>query len=681
MGISQSSYRIFLNVIVFIFITSLVSACGGGGGSDVVSDVVSDDGSTDSGANPPSIYPTSLNFSAAPSGVLPASDSILVSHVPGDTLEVSPLSGSMPSWLYVNPVPSSGIPFTIGIEARTTNLAVGVYTETLRFYAVKTVPFREVLGFTDVTVIYTVSNDLYLSQSSMDFHLVEAANTTSKQQSINIDGGNLAWSATANNSWLQASSTSGTGPATIDISLTTAASSLTSGTHNGSVTVRETQSGKEVTLSVTLYIEQHRLFAPDKSVSLLSLPSRSKLSYSIPVEDNAGEIVSWSATDDTSWLSFTSSMGNTAGTLELVADPTGLTNGLHMANVTITSTSHPAISNTEIVRVGLYVNASDALASDNIAYNYVPVGTLSSLKTDPSRPYVYVTNGSDTIDIYNIYSKALVNTITISGAVIHDLVINSDATRMYVANFSDRSIVEVNLDTQTIVKIFSGSYFDSCTTCSSTLSPLQLTYDEPNGFPVLITNSLEVVSVSDGSILKTLAGPHTSDPYRVAANPADKSLFISSMGYSSPKFERHELDYSYLPGIGVYSSKTHADSLSGHINSIRFSPDGSKMCVASNGIACYSSADLSAGLVVSSFTSITGIDIGPTGKYLGGLYYSSGPDVTHYFSVGGVDSSFDAPGYVDEDKVAISGDGMRAVVRSTDTTLTRTTISLVDITP
>lgn len=70
----------------------------------------------------------------------------------------------------------------------------------------------------------------------------------------------------------------------------------------------------------------------------------------------------WTASSDQAWLTVMNGSGMTPDSFQLTADPTSLPmEAISYANVTVSSTD-PRVTNTEIVRVGLYRTASPPTA-------------------------------------------------------------------------------------------------------------------------------------------------------------------------------------------------------------------------------------------------------------------------------------------------------------------------------
>lgn len=655
---------------VMIFVV-LVSSCGGGGSTSGGTGSVS-------GGTPPSIDPTTLSFTAIADGPIPATQSILVSSYSGEKLTVSSPAGAMPNWLTVtNNSGSSSPPFWVDIDIVTTNLAPGVYTATLRFNNVRTTPTTEVLGYQDVTVTYTVQSVLSVDQSALEFHVVNNTDTASTAQSVAIFGGDLNWSAAVSDSWLQISQSTGTAPGNLDINVAALGTNLVPDVYTGTVTLTAGGSQSQ-TITVTLYVEPQRLFVPDKAVALAKLPSRSKLTDTVAVETNGGGAVNWIATDDANWLVLNNTTGVSGGDLAVTADPTGLADGLYRATITVDPDNEPAIVNSQTIQVAFYVTSTDAASSGSISFGG-NITAASATRADPLRPYLYASNGGSDIAIYNMYTTALENTVTVTGGQLADITISADGSTLYASNLADGSIAVVGLDTQTVTQTLTGNYFRDCASCAtSTNYQRRIRYAEPNGYPVLVTSSLEFVDAGDGTVLDVITSrPATQFTRQIAFNAVGSDLFVAGNSSSMNEYRRYQLGYSYLASAGIYYEQTHLTEYLGNIVGFEVTPDGVHLCSAidtQNSLTCLNTTDLSSWLSLSLSGSAAGVAVDDVGNIYGG--FSSYPDLTaddveHFDATGVLQvDTYNAGQYIDSGQITVSGDGLRLVVRGGTTTTT-----------
>lgn len=181
------------------------------------------------------------------------------------------------------------------------------------------------------------------------------------------------------------------------------------------------------------------LYASDDGIALTSVPSYSRLSQTVTIMTGNGPApMAWNALSDQGWLTVTPGANSS---LQIVANPVGLApDTLHYANVTVSSGSDEVNGDPARIRVALWVGSQDASVSASL-----PISSTLAV-ADPLRPYVYVNNVS-TIDIYNIYTQALVHSITLGGAVLNgteQLSVSSDGSSLFLSASS--AITRVDLD-------------------------------------------------------------------------------------------------------------------------------------------------------------------------------------------------------------------------------------------
>src|SRR5262249_15074068 len=137
-----------------------------------------------------------------------------------------------------------------------------------------------------------------------------------------------------------------------------------------------------------------------------------------------------------SWLSVTSS-GLTGGTLVLTANPAGLqADQEYIAHVTISS-SDGSVLNTQSVRVGLWVGSADP-GDATIS------GTFLHIAANPVEPYVYAVDGASNVLVYQVYSGALVRTLTTSLAATGEITVSSDGTQLFVSDTTNLEVVAID---------------------------------------------------------------------------------------------------------------------------------------------------------------------------------------------------------------------------------------------
>ncbi|HSB94946.1 MAG TPA: hypothetical protein VLC91_00755 [Spongiibacteraceae bacterium] len=177
------------------------------------------------------------------------------------------------------------------------------------------------------------------------------------------------------------------------------------------------------------------LYASDDGIAFVSLPSYNRLTQTVTVmAGNRAASVPWVASSDQSWLAVTPLSD---GQLKLTADPAGLAaDALHYATVSVTQSSGADQFTPASIRVALWVGSQDADPSATLQSYIILPGfsgfppSLSKMAVDPLRPYVYVNNASS-ISIYNIYTKALVDSIPVTLGGGEPLRVSTDGSFLY----------------------------------------------------------------------------------------------------------------------------------------------------------------------------------------------------------------------------------------------------------
>jgi uncharacterized protein (TIGR03437 family) len=158
-------------------------------------------------------------------------------------------------------------------------------------------------------------------------------------QIANSGSGTLAWTATASQSWLGVSSTSGTAPSTLSISISPA--SLSAGTYNGTVTI--TASGATnspltvvVTLTVTAAVVGPTLAAAPQALTFsYTVGSAVPPAQTVSITNTGSGAFSWTATSNAFWITLSAASGSAPATLSVSVNPYNLAAGNQTGTVQI----------------------------------------------------------------------------------------------------------------------------------------------------------------------------------------------------------------------------------------------------------------------------------------------------------------------------------------------------------
>jgi hypothetical protein len=353
----------------------------------------------------------------------------------------------------------------------------------------------------------------------------------------------LTPTTTSGGSWLIVSSDAGTvagSDITVDVSADWAL--LASGTYTGNLELRAMVNGVAVMrlLPVTARIEGNRLLVSDTGVAFSSFPSREVLSRTFAVRNTRDESgVPWQATSGAAWLQATLT-GDTGDPLVLTADPVVAGPGQHFANVTVISPS-TRILNTETIRVGFTVGMTDPVSLIDLpaADGFVTVA-------NPVEPEVFlVTYPGNLIEVYDLYSGALLRTLPATGGTPRSLSMSPEGLSLYVVDdvaTGDR-VLELDPVTGAVQRTFMlandlGFY------------SMNVAYARPDAHPVLLTTIQgEIFDAAMGTPFNARAdGGHSID-----VSSDQRYVFTMNTGSTPATIYRYALRYSSLAPTGLTS--------------------------------------------------------------------------------------------------------------------------------
>lgn len=210
----------------------------------------------------------------------------------------------------------------------------------------------------------------------MSFSAVQngAAPTTQVLTISNSGPGTLAWTATSNSTWLKLNNSSSvTGNNLGSVSVGVVPSGLAVGTHSGVITILGAGAANSPqTLTVTLDITA----APTPTIGL----SATTLSFSavqggtnpaaktITLSNSGTGTLSWTATENSSWLNLSPASGTGAGTITVSVMTTGMTAGTYSAPITIAATGATNTPQTVTVTLTLTAQAAIGLSPTSMGF-------------------------------------------------------------------------------------------------------------------------------------------------------------------------------------------------------------------------------------------------------------------------------------------------------------------------
>lgn len=193
---------------------------------------------------------------------------------------------------------------------------------------------------------------LSVNPSSFNFTMQEGgANPATQVLNItNVGDGDLNWTATASSTpsgWISLSSTSGTAPGFVNVSVDGAA--LSAGTYNGNISVSSADAANgPIDVPITLVIsstgagsESDLSADPGTLTFTAEVDGENPASQSLQFSNNGDGEASWSADTNAPWLFLSITSGNLASgssvELDVFVDITGLSEGTHTDNITFSA--------------------------------------------------------------------------------------------------------------------------------------------------------------------------------------------------------------------------------------------------------------------------------------------------------------------------------------------------------
>jgi len=187
------------------------------------------------------------------------------------------------------------------------------------------------LAIQEVTVTCVVHELLDVSPPSLTF-FANALQPPPPDMGIQLNGAGLAWQASANRSWIQLRSTSGTAPSYLVVGVDHGG--LAPGTHSGEITLTP-QEGAVRTIPIHVQVA-----AASFGVSPGSLDFQAAEGLAPPADQDVqifGGGLAWQATSDASWLVVRRASGTAPSSLSIGVDHAGLGAGPHTGHVTLTA--------------------------------------------------------------------------------------------------------------------------------------------------------------------------------------------------------------------------------------------------------------------------------------------------------------------------------------------------------
>jgi hypothetical protein len=263
---------------------------------------------------------------------------------------------------------------TISHTASTTGLTAGTYSGTATITGGGT---TKQIPITMTVISGSATPAIGLNTTTLGFSGTAGGTNPSAQTFAvsNVGSGTLSWTASDNAAWLTLNPVSGTnnGTVTASVNLT----ELTAGTYNATVTV--TASGVPAkTLPVTLTMTASTAgatigFSPTSLTFTGTVGGTNPAAKPISISDTGGGTLSWTASDNSAWLTLSPLSGSNSGTVTASVNMTGLAAGAYSGIITVTASG--STNTPQQIPVSFTLSASTA-GTATLAWN---AGTDSDL--------------------------------------------------------------------------------------------------------------------------------------------------------------------------------------------------------------------------------------------------------------------------------------------------------------
>ncbi len=337
-----------------------------------------------------SVTPSALTFEAVPGGPAPSSQTIAVSTATnGQAFTATAATNSGGNWLSVSPT-SGTSPGMVTVTANSASLTAGTYTGTVSVSAgsnpiavqvTLNVVTGSVILVTPSTLTFTSSAGTSPAPQTLAFS-VFGASTVSYTYTTTVNtssGGN----------WLSVSPASGTGQATLTVSVNAAGMSV--GTYQGLITVASSGGTKTpvntpFSIGVTLTLNGQPALVLGSSTIQMTNALPATLTQQVALTTTGLGTVNFSVSASTAsggtWLTATSSTSTTPSTITVTANPSGLLAGSYRGTVTVTSSgagNSPITLNVELAVSAPQFSPLGVVGGANFSAVSVSAGEILSL--------------------------------------------------------------------------------------------------------------------------------------------------------------------------------------------------------------------------------------------------------------------------------------------------------------
>ena len=238
---------------------------------------------------------------------------------------------------------------------------------------------NQVITFDNVLVAASTPNSgaLGLGSASLAFSTNYQTNPPAQSVQLSSNTGTLAWTASSTAPWLSLSPAYGNTPATLQVSVASAA--LTPGNYSGTVNLISLGTYPNTTQTITVNLS---VVAPPPLLSLspvslnfMAVQGQSVAGQSIAVTNGGYGSFAWIVATDSSWLVASPTSGSTPQNVNVTINPAGLANGSYGGNVTISASGVSNAPHSVPVTLRVYSqDLSETFADQAVGWIVSPMG-------------------------------------------------------------------------------------------------------------------------------------------------------------------------------------------------------------------------------------------------------------------------------------------------------------------
>lgn len=541
------------------------------------------------------VNPTTLSFSAPAGNPAPIFQNVTLRNSGGSPLNWSVTTQNSSAWLTVTPTSGTGVlpgvtlnpAFQVTVSAAA--LAGGTtYTDTILIggnATNATPPFQ-------IPVSFTVESTpaINVAPTSLAFN-APAGGPDPAPQTITVSnqgGGTLTWtgSIAGGSPWLSINQTTGSdGPGGYDsVEVLVTVAGLAAGQYSDIVNFDD-GAGTVLGVFVQLSVNANPQFSLTPSTLVIDVPlGGSPATQPLALQNVGSGALAWSAVSGAGWLSVgpaSGSLGSGANVnLTVTADPTGLSAGSYVSQLTFNSTSPTVTNSPQIIGVTLNVNANPkiqlsptslvfdvprggAAAQQTVTLQDVGGGAALSYSTSApaSATWLGVTPATGTVA--SAGTTSLTVTATPGSLVAGSYTALVTVSSSNATNSPQQVFVTMNVNANPKIQLSPGSLeFDLPVGAPATQQTLTLTDVGDSGTPLAYATTA-TTSLGSGWLAVTPANGNVSSgantpltvtvtPGALAAGTYTGEIHVASgNGTNAPQVIPVVLNLSSLPRIGI----------------------------------------------------------------------------------------------------------------------------------